>query len=47
MPSGRKACDAYEKARKDKEEWTQKLNKATEALNKCTGEGANTPKENQ
>ena len=35
---------SYEKAKKDKEEWTEKLNKATEALGRYTGEDANPPK---
>jgi hypothetical protein len=36
---------AYEKAVKDKEECIKKLTKATEALEKYTGEDANPPKE--
>ena len=36
---------AYEKAEQDKEEWTKKLAKATEALEKYTRKDANPPKE--
>jgi hypothetical protein len=35
---------SYEKAKKDKEEWTKKLDKATEALGWYTGEDENPPK---
>jgi len=36
---------AYEKAEKDKEEWTKKLDKATKALDRYTGGDANPPEE--
>ncbi len=37
MPSGRKASSPLDKAIKDKEEWTKKLNKASVAFEKYMG----------